>query len=421
MVLLVSRGAPGSGPLYNPPPPPPSDPPWPNDPPPVFDNPFTPAGDLPDPLDLPLPPEDPFDAPPPDFWNGVAPDLFDPLPDLPSEMPDPFEDLPDFPDIPPPPPPVAAPHARALTAPSLVTKLMPFPMWIPFHPAYSGKNASPTKPLCNASFATQLIIPGPRTNTVGFFNTCPPARTATVPVGTSPVKAAPTPDGTQVLVANNGNGNTSGTVTVINIATHAVTKTITFPAADANGSPIEPNNIAFLPDGSRAYVSSHTCNPGSFIYIVHMSSLAVTGTIPVGCFPSGMRVTPDGSQLWVSQRGDSRVDVFDTATNAAVTAFNVALPTGIAFNPTGTRAYIGEGTSPGNVVVIDASSYAVIARVPVGNLPHVLRVSPSGHDLFVTNALSNNIMQISTLTNTVTRTFTLPHNDIHPLGLSFIN
>lgn len=415
MVLVVSRGIPaGNNPTYVPPPFPDDIPPFPDDPPSPIDIGFDPGSDLPDPWDIPPPPEDidpPFDDP----W-GIPdpPEIEDPYPDLPSLFPLPFEDIP---DIPLPPPPSGEAQPRALTAPNLVAKFMPFPMRIPFHPAYSGHNAPATKPPCDPSGL--LIIPESKTNTVGFFHTCPPGRVATVPVGNFPVKAAPTPDGRQVLVANAGDGNTSGTVSIVDIATHVVTKTITFPATDANGSPIQPNNIAFLPDGSLAYVSSHTCNPGSFVYILDMSSLTVTGSIPVGCYPSGMSVTPDGSQVWVSQRGDNRVDIFDTTTNARVFAFAVALPTGIAFNPTGTTAYLGEGSSPGNVVVIDASAYSVIARIPVGNLPHVLKVSPTGHDLFVTNGLSNNIMQISPLTNTVTRTIALPHNDIHPLGLAF--
>ena len=230
--------------------------------------------------------------------------------DVPSLFPDPFDDLPDLPEL---PLPEAQLDGRAAVASNVLTRLMPFPMRIPFHPAYSGRSAAPTGRNCNAATASKLIIPESNKNTAAFLSTCPPQRTATVRVGTYPVKVAPTPDGTQALVANNGDGNTSGTVSVINIATQAVSKTITFPAQDANGSPVEPNNVAFLPDGSRAYVSSHACNPSSFIYIIDMPSLTITGTIPVACFPSGMAVTPDGSQLWVAERGSSRVDVFDTA------------------------------------------------------------------------------------------------------------
>ena len=421
MILLVSRGMPG-GNQYDPTPPPPVDNIFsPNDPPDLETIPFDPFNDIPEPFDIPFPPEDPFDDIPLPIPDFPLPDIEDPIPDLPSLFPDPFDGIPDIPLPLPDFPPSAGPQVRALTAPNLVTKLMPFPMRIPFHPAYSGKSAPKTTPTCNATVASQLVIPGTKTNTVSFFSICPWTKTATVGVGTLPVKAGPTPDGTRVLVANAGDGNTSGTVSVISIANHAVSKTITFPAADANGSPVRPNNVAFLPDSSRAYVTSHTCNPGSFIYIIDMASLTVTGTIPVRCFPSAIAVTPDGSQVWVSEHGDGVVDIFDTATNANVAAFNIANANGIAFNPTGTTAYIADGSSAGNIVVIDTSTYTVVTRIPVGNLPHVVRVTPSGHDVFVTNALSNSISQIGTSTNTVIRTLTFPNGAQHPLGLAFVN
>jgi YVTN family beta-propeller protein len=53
----------------------------------------------------------------------------------------------------------------------------------------------------------------------------------------------------------------------------------------------------------------------------------------------------------------------------------------------------------------------------VGNLPHVLAVTPSGHHLFVTNALSGTIMQIDTSTDKVLRTIPVGN---HPLGITFI-
>ena len=291
---------------------------------------------------------------------------------------------------------------------------MPFPMRIPFHPSYSGKSATKTVPKCTVN--SVLIIPGSKNNTVSVYNTCPWARTAKVSVGNTPVKAATTPDGTTALVANAGDG----TLSVMNMASKSVTKTITLQAPD--GAQVTPNNIAFTPDGSRAYVSDHACNnnPESTMFIIDMATLTVSGTFPTFCYPSGLAVSPDGSQVWVASRGDGRVDVFDTSTNAHVFGFNVPLATGIAFNPSGSTVYLAEGDSPGAIQVIDASSYQLITRIAVGNLPHVLRVSPSGHDLFVTNALANNISEINTSTNTVTKTIPLPKGDIHPLGLAFL-
>jgi YVTN family beta-propeller protein len=346
------------------------------------------------------------------------------MPD-PPEMEDPFPDIPSlFDDM--PIGYVAAPVdgpgsiAPAAGASNVVTKLMPFPMRIPFHPAYSGKNAPKTTRVCDPNNATQLIIPESKKNTVEFSNTCPWTRTATVTVGLHPAGIAATPDGALALVANYGDGTNPGSISMINIATHALAKTLSFQLAP-DGFPVQPNRIAILPDGSRAYVTSHACNPGSFVFIIDMSTFAVIGNIPVGCFPAAMAVTPDGSQLWVTQRGDSRMDAFDTATNALVASFNVPLATGVAFDPAGKTAYVGEGLSPGFIDVIDTSSYQRTAQIPVGSLPFNVLVTPSGHDVFVTNGLSNSISQISTVGNTVVRTILMPNNSKHPSGLAFIH
>jgi YVTN family beta-propeller protein len=90
------------------------------------------------------------------------------------------------------------------------------------------------------------------------------------------------------------------------------------------------------------------------------------------------------------------------------------------FNPTGTRAYVAEAELSGNgyLRVFDVSSTATIARIPVGGLPHVVKVTPSGHHVFVTNLASNSVSEINPITNTVIRTIRVPGQ--HPLGLAFI-
>jgi YVTN family beta-propeller protein len=398
---------------YDPPPDLP-DLPFPLDPPEIFTDPFDPNNDIPNPFDIPFPPEDDeIPLPLPD--DILDPPLFDdPFPDLPSLFPG--EQI-GYSVAPASGVPLAALPLRNALASNTLTKLMPFPMRLPFHPTYSGKSAPKTRRTCNPATATQMVIPESKRNTVAFVNTCPYQTVARVGVGARPVAVAGTPDGQLALVANAGNGTTSGTVSVIGIANRVVSRSITFTAPD--GSVVQPNGIAVLPDGSRAYVTDHQC-PNSFIFIVDLSTFNVIGNIPYACYPAAIAVTPDGSQVWVSSRGDGRVDVYDTATNTRITAYNMPLATGIAFNPTGTRAYLASGGSPGYIAVIDTSSYQTITQIPVGNLPHVVAVTPSGRHVFVTNALSNSISQISTTTNKVIQTITFPNGAKHPLGITFI-
>ena len=56
-----------------------------------------------------------------------------------------------------------------------------------------------------------------------------------------------------------------------------------------------------------------------------------------------------------------------------------AAPFGIAFNHTGTLAYVTNGGS-GTVSVINTSTYAVVATVTVGSDPQGIRTAPDGSE-----------------------------------------
>jgi YVTN family beta-propeller protein len=412
-----------AGDQYGPPPPniPFPDLPFPNDPPDPFDDPFNPINDLPLPFDIPFPPDDPFDDLP-DPFDFPPPDIDDPFPDLPSLVPDPFDDIPDIPFDLPPFPPGNSPDTAALdtpraTAANYVAKLMPFPRRILFHPAivtYSGPRPT-TRGACDPSNQTVILIAEHKRNTVAFINTCPPAIATRVTVGTHPAAVKATLDGQSALVANTDDG----TVSVVNLASRTVTRTISVPLV--NNQMMQPNAIVMAPDGTRAYIASHVDLPGSFVFILDLATMSFTGSIPVGGFPAGMAITPDGTQLWVSSRIGNRVDVFDTLTSQSIAGFGVLQATGVAINPTGTRAYMAAGISPGNVTVVDTSTLSIVATIPVGNLPHIIAITPTGNDIFVTNGLSNSISRINAATNKVRATYPVPGNRIHPLGLAFVN
>ena len=402
---------------YDPPPlPDPFDLPFPDDPPDIFTVPFDPINDLPDPFDIPFPPEDfpdPFDDPIP--LPDLPPDLPDPF-DEPSLFPDPFDDIPELPLLLPPLPFAAsAAQLQPRVASNVLTGLMPFPMRLPFHPAYSGVSAPKTVRTCNTASATQLLIAEANRNTVAFVNTCPYAISQRVTVGTGPLAVKVTPDGQFAWVTN----GVSSSISIISLSSKTVVATIPLPAF--NGSAATPNTMAFTPDGLLAYVTNHDANPGSVIFVIDVPNRKLLTTIPTDAFPASVAVTPDGSTVWVPNRGDSTITIIDTMTNTVTARIAADYPTGVAFNPTGTRAYVAEaelGSANGYLRVFDVSSTATIARIPVGNLPHVVKVTPSGHYVFVTNVGSNSISQINPNTNTVIRTIPVPGQ--HPLGLAFV-
>jgi YVTN family beta-propeller protein len=64
-------------------------------------------------------------------------------------------------------------------------------------------------------------------------------------------------------------------------------------------------------------------------------------TTLVGTRPAGVAISPDGSRVYVANRGDGTVRVLDTTTDQILNTITVgSAPTGIAITPDGKRAYV---------------------------------------------------------------------------------
>ena len=92
-------------------------------------------------------------------------------------------------------------------------------------------------------------------------------------------------------------------------------------------------------------------------------------TIPVGQFPHGLRVSPNGKEVYVANLKGGTVSVIDTASQKEV----AQVPTGkgpaqTGFTPDGRLAFAslsGENA----IAVIDPATHKVIRNVAVGTVP----------------------------------------------------
>jgi YVTN family beta-propeller protein len=105
----------------------------------------------------------------------------------------------------------------------------------------------------------------------------------------------------------------------------------------------EPSGVAFLPDGSKAYVANTVSGTVSMIP-TNLATLPAVGTIgsadthiAVGVEPYGLALTPNGTKLYVSNSRSNSISVIDTATNTVIkTISNVGLePRGLAITNDG--------------------------------------------------------------------------------------
>jgi YVTN family beta-propeller protein len=306
-----------------------------------------------------------------------------------------------------------------------------------------GPTASPTAP---SPHATASKSGGQSSGPARSVSVSPFVAT-TVPVGSTPLSAAVTPDGRHVYIVNAGSSN----VSVIDTASNTVTATIPVPGAGrvaispdgryayVTACPNSCNNVqgdvsvidtatntvtailtvgsgpfgvAISPDGRYAYVTDRNSEAVS---VIDTASRTVTATVPVGVFPTSVAVSPDGREVYVTNATSNTVSVIDTASNTV----SATIPAGagadfsVAVAPDGRYAYVTD--LAGTVYVIDTGSNTVITTVSVGAHSFAVAFTPDGRYAYVTDAESNTVSVISTASNVVIATFPA----VNPDGVAF--
>ncbi|MBV8894676.1 MAG: YncE family protein [Acidobacteria bacterium] len=265
-------------------------------------------------------------------------------------------------------------------------------------------------------------------DTVSVIDTATNTVIATIPVGggfeKNPFGVAVTSDGSKVYVANE-----TGTVSVIDTATNTVIATIPIglnptllavapPRPDGRSEPQNEDRERRCrlhqddegqTDGqedkkmarSKVYVAG---SEGNTVVVIDTATDTVIARIPVGRFPFGVAVTPDGCKVYVANDNDATVSVIATASDTVIgSPIPVGFaPAGVAVAPNGRRVYVTFDTA---VSVIETATDTVIGSpIPVGRSPTAVAVTPNSRKVYVENFLDNTVSVIATKTNTVIAT-----------------
>ncbi len=134
--------------------------------------------------------------------------------------------------------------------------------------------------------------------------------------------------------------------------------------------------------------------------------------VPVGLMPQAIAVTPDGSEVWVTEAGPQTsttplwgVAVISTSSDTLVRHLGFrADPTDVALSPSGKEAYV---TALDGLHVFNVASERQVAFVPGLGSPQSAVVSPDGSFVYVTETQTGQLATISTATDTVVRTTTV--------------
>ncbi len=215
----------------------------------------------------------------------------------------------------------------------------------------------------------------------------------------------------------------SGTLFVIDVPVHQVTGSHRLaPRFNALA------DIAFTPDGSRAYV----VNTGPFaitlgesgagagidrvfgeVIVVDTATRDVIKRIPLP-EPLSIAISPDGGKAYVA--GSEALFVVDTATNEVIDETALHSATHLALAPDGARIYVAEPLLD-LVSVFDAGSLQAEAAIvaPAGSRPSRIAFTPDGASAFVTLRNFQSVAVIDTAANEVVDLIPVA---LHPNNLS---
>ncbi len=132
-----------------------------------------------------------------------------------------------------------------------------------------------------------------------------------------------------------------------------------------------PTFVSVSPDDRRLYVA---CNHGNTLQVLDAGSLELVKEIPVGTGAYNVEPSVDGKWIIVTNKKAQSVSLVDAQSLIEVVKIPTSkpLPHGVAYSPDGRWAFISQesvGIDPGAVDVIDLTTRARVATIPVPRQP----------------------------------------------------
>ena len=168
----------------------------------------------------------------------------------------------------------------------------------------------------------------------------------------------------------------------------------------------------------QVYVANEEANTLS---VLDAASFKAVASVRAGTMPHNVQVSPNGKVVWVTNNGEpdqaadssahkamgkgehsamakpGAVWVIDTSTRAVIAKVPVGMhPAHVVVSSDGRFAYVTNG-GDNTVSVIDTSAQRVVATIPVGKFPHGLRISPDGKQAYVANLKGGTVSVIDTV------------------------
>jgi YVTN family beta-propeller protein len=221
---------------------------------------------------------------------------------------------------------------------------------------------------------------------VGVVDVASQKLTGRINAGSDPEEFAISKDGTRLYASNED----TKTASVINIASGKVEHIILTAQ--------EPEGVGIAPDGKSFFV---TCEAGGDIFVVDSSSYQTTAHFKVDVRPRSVDFLPAGAIAFIPSESVGELNVIDTG--AAKVLKTLALPSGsrpmkVRVSADGSKVYVSNGRA-GTVSVVNTHTYELIDTIQVGTRPWGLALSPDGRFLYSANGPSNDISVVDLTTD----------------------
>lgn len=205
-----------------------------------------------------------------------------------------------------------------------------------------------------------------------------------IAVGDGPHEVAVSPDGKTAVVCNYGTRTPGNSLSVIDLPTQIVTKTIDL------GEYKRPHGILFFADGQRIVVTSEVAKKLLIVDLVKgevIKAIATEGEI------SHMVVlSPDGRRAYVANLGSSSISVIDLESGTFIARIATGEGSeGVDVSPDGKEIWVGNRVA-NNVTIVDATTLKVVYTMDCATFPIRCKFTPDGRYVLVSCASSGDVV-----------------------------
>jgi DNA-binding beta-propeller fold protein YncE len=252
---------------------------------------------------------------------------------------------------------------------------------VPFWPLYPAAAFPESGIACDPADNSSILAANYSLATVTRWTTCAGKQGTEIPVEPHPLQIANVPGSSLALVTSYDNG-----VNYIDMSADTSVFMLRTPP-DVN-----PSGIAISPDGTTAYVTSINAASPALISI-DIPGRRITRTVTLTAFPQSVFLSPDGTLAWVVHPAGDQIEIVDTLTGNVNRRLTVRSPAAVAFNSTGSKAYVTGGDG---LLVLETTTYSTVATVSslAGGGPVDVLVTPDDGLIAVANYQGKSISLI---------------------------